>query len=143
MSKWEKSSAGLVDLFSRIVPAGPDVQHRQMFGYPAAFVNGNLFAGLFKQHLMIRLAAHDEAAFLQRPNSAPFSPMPGRPIKGYVMFSDPLTENEDDLRDWLRRALDSIAKLPAKTARAVSSAKPARLAKSARAAKSTRVPKKK
>jgi TfoX/Sxy family transcriptional regulator of competence genes len=30
------------------VAALPEIQQRKMFGYPAAFVNGHMFAGVFQ-----------------------------------------------------------------------------------------------
>ena len=35
---WKKSPAALVEAFDAVVPA-PPAERRQMFGYPAAFVN--------------------------------------------------------------------------------------------------------
>ena len=48
---WEKPSFDFVNLFSR----------EKMSGYPCAFVNGNLFTGLFKQSTIFRLSSSDRA----------------------------------------------------------------------------------
>ena len=53
--KWTKSPPELVELFDEVVPSAPAVQRRQMFGYPAAFVNGNMFAGLHQSNVVLRL----------------------------------------------------------------------------------------
>jgi len=111
---WEKSSADLVRLFQQIVPTGPTVQHKQMFGYPCAFVNGNLFTGLFQQGMIFRLSPSDQAAFLDQPGAVQFAPMPGRSMKGYVMFSDPFAAGEETLGDWLKCALQFASRLPPK-----------------------------
>jgi hypothetical protein len=42
---WRKSPDALVEKFSQIVPPDPRVERRKMFGYPAAFVGGNMFIG--------------------------------------------------------------------------------------------------
>ena len=39
---WKKAPAALIDLFGASLPDDPRIERRQMFGYPAAFVNGNL-----------------------------------------------------------------------------------------------------
>ena len=52
--KWQKSSQGLIDLFESVMPGPPAVQ-RKMFGYPAGFVNGNMFMGLFQESMILRL----------------------------------------------------------------------------------------
>ena len=54
---WKKSPPAPVDTFTRVVPADPSIARRQMFGYPAAFVNGNMFAGLHEARFVLRLDA--------------------------------------------------------------------------------------
>lgn len=55
---WQKSSPELIARFDACLPDDPLVERRQMFGYPCAFVNGNMFVGLHEQNLIMRL---DEA----------------------------------------------------------------------------------
>jgi hypothetical protein len=52
--KWQKSPQDLVDLFASVMPCPPAVQ-RKMFGYPAGFINGNMFMGLFQDDMILRL----------------------------------------------------------------------------------------
>jgi hypothetical protein len=111
---WEKSSADLVSLFKQIVPAGPNIQHKQMFGYPCAFVNGNLFTGLFKQGMIFRLSSSDQTAFLDQQDTAYFEPMPGRKMTGYVICDDPFAAGEAEMTNWMRCALEFASKLPPK-----------------------------
>src|SRR5947207_15404751 len=72
--KWVKSPPELVALFASIMP-GPPVEPRKMFGYPAGFVGGNMFGGLFQDKLILRLGESDRASFLGQPGAAPFEPM--------------------------------------------------------------------
>src|SRR6185312_16172152 len=44
---WEKAPAELADRFTATVSAMPGAQVRKMFGYPAGFVNGQMFIGIF------------------------------------------------------------------------------------------------
>ena len=53
---WTKSPPSLVELFDKSVPSGENISRRKMFGYPAAFANGNLFAGLHQNDFIIRLS---------------------------------------------------------------------------------------
>lgn len=39
---WKKSSAELVNSFAAAIAELPELEPRQMFGYPAAFANGHL-----------------------------------------------------------------------------------------------------
>ena len=51
--------------FTKLVPAEPGVTMRPMFGNLAAFVNGNMFAGLFGDDLFVRLP-DDQAAPIRK-----------------------------------------------------------------------------
>jgi len=70
--------------FTKLVPDQPNVGLRPMFGNLAAFVNGNLFAGLFGEDLFVRLPA-DESTAVKEQGGRDFEPMPGRAMKGYVI----------------------------------------------------------
>jgi len=114
---WEKSSPALVALFDRAVPDDPRVERRQMFGYPAAFANGNLFIGLHRQDFVIRLSAADRVAFTAHYGDHPFAPMPGRPMHAYVRLPAALMEDEAERAQWIARALANALTLPAKVAK--------------------------
>jgi hypothetical protein len=45
MPEWKKSPADLRDSFAAALDGFPEAQRRQMFGYPAAFANGNMWTG--------------------------------------------------------------------------------------------------
>ena len=45
--EWEKAPADLAERFTTTVSAMPGAQVRKMFGYPAGFVNGQMFTGNF------------------------------------------------------------------------------------------------
>lgn len=42
----EEIASTLIHLFDAVLPFGPEIERRKMFGYPAAFLNSHLFAGL-------------------------------------------------------------------------------------------------
>src|SRR5215471_13018810 len=83
--KWRKSPEALVEKFSKLVPEDRRVARRQMFGYPAAFANGNLFMGLYQDSMILRLSADDRPKFLVLAGARAFEPMPGRPMREYVV----------------------------------------------------------
>jgi hypothetical protein len=80
-----KSPQDLIDTFEAVVP-GPPAQQRKMFGYPAAFVNGNMFMGLFAESMLIRLPQELRDNLLELPDASVFEPMPGRPMREYSWF---------------------------------------------------------
>ena len=61
-SVWRKSPGDLVALFYGALLDDPRVERRQMFGYPCAFVGGNLFTGLHQESVIVRLAEGDRLA---------------------------------------------------------------------------------
>ena len=81
--KWRAAPAPLVARFEHVVAGLPEVLQRKMFGYPAAFVKGHMFAGVFQASLFVRLAE-----------------------------KEPIVESEARLTAWLSRALRHAASLP-------------------------------
>lgn len=108
-SVWAKSPPALVEAFDAALPiTAPDVQRRQMFGYPCAFVNGHMFAGLHEHRLIVRVPS--QAA------SHPFVVM-GRTMKNYVALDDPLALSAAERSDWVARALAFTRSLPPKASK--------------------------
>jgi TfoX/Sxy family transcriptional regulator of competence genes len=60
---WTKSPQSLIDLFDKSVPPSATVSRRKMFGYPAAFANGNLFIGLHQNDFIVRVSEEDRVRF--------------------------------------------------------------------------------
>ena len=99
--------------FESVVPDHPDITLRPMFGNSAAFVNGNLFMGLYGPDVFVRLP-EDERARLTEQGGSPFSPMPGRPMKEYVVLPEAWRGEPDRVREWARRSVEWAEELPAK-----------------------------
>ncbi|MBN8509957.1 MAG: TfoX/Sxy family protein [Burkholderiales bacterium] len=108
MTTWKKVPADLAAAFDAALPSAVDVERRKMFGCPAAFVNGNLFAGLHEDRLMIRLPAEAAA----RP-----CVLLGRTMREYALFADAPEMAPRDMAGWIRRAYDFTRALPAKAAK--------------------------
>jgi len=106
-------------LFRDALPPDERVRVRLMFGNLSAFVNGNLFAGLFGDALFVRLAEPDRGAVLAESDAALFDPMPGRPMREYVLLPDAWLRQPEQLRHWLQRSLESTGALPPKPAKPV------------------------
>jgi TfoX/Sxy family transcriptional regulator of competence genes len=102
--QWQKSSPAMVEMFEAIAP-GPPVERRKMFGYPAAFVNGNFFMGLFQDDLILRLPEEARAELLKMKGARQFEPMPGRPMKEYVVVPSRLVDDQSALAPWITKSL--------------------------------------
>ena len=85
---------------------GPPAVQKKMFGYPAGFVNGTLFMGLFQDELMLRLPESYRQKLLESGKAQPFEPMPGRPMREYVAIPDALKCNRKELAVWIAHAFE-------------------------------------
>jgi hypothetical protein len=114
MPGFEKSPPQLVDRFGAVLDRFPEAQRRKMFGYPAAFVGGNMVTGLHGRNWVVRLPDTDREELLRLDGAAPFEPMPGRPMRGFAVVP-PLVVGDDAAIDgWVRRALAHGRTMPAK-----------------------------
>ena len=111
---WAKSSRGLVDLFTQSLPRDGSVAVRKMFGFPAAFVHGNMFAGLFEEQMFVRLAPRRRETLDAEFGAVAFEPMPGRPMKAYTLVPEDLMADDEPLAALLADAFAHAAGLPAK-----------------------------
>jgi TfoX/Sxy family transcriptional regulator of competence genes len=85
-----------------------------MFGYPALFLNGNMFAGTFQDKVVARLADDARARALGS-GAKQFEPMPGRPMKEYVVVPATDVVKPAALAKWIAQAHAYATTLPEKT----------------------------
>jgi TfoX/Sxy family transcriptional regulator of competence genes len=104
-----------VRVFEKAVHSLRGVEGRKMFGYPAIFVNGNMFAGLVRNAMVLRLGEDHRQQFLQLPGAKPFIAM-GRRMTEWVVVPPAMRRSESDLKRWLGTALEHGRSLPAKVA---------------------------
>jgi hypothetical protein len=110
----EPSPPELIARFSSILDRFPEADRRKMFGFPAAFVGGNLATGLYNDGWMVRLGPDETARVIADGGGRPFEPMPGRPMSGYVLLPPGEVSNDAAIEAWVRRALAYAATLPPK-----------------------------
>ena len=114
MPAFSKSPPALVERFHSVLGRHPDVQQRQMFGYPAAFIGGNLVTSLFHDQWVIRLPDADREQLRAIKGSGPFAPMAGREMKGYAIVPPSIVADDAALDGWLERAFANGRGLPRK-----------------------------
>ena len=117
MPKWKPAPEALVLTFEKALQSVPEAQPRKVFGYPAAFVNGQMLAGLHQEHMILRLSTDGRTQFQEREGGKIFEPMPGRPMREYVVVPTPLLKSEKQLTTWLGNALAYAKSLPPKVAK--------------------------
>lgn len=122
-TSWQKPEPGLVERFSASLPDAPGIERREMFGCPCAFVNGNMFAGVHEQRVILRLPQAARERLCAAGAAQPFSVM-GRTMREYVAVEDATGRPQDQLVAWLEEAFAFAAGLPPKAARAKSKSTP-------------------
>ncbi len=124
---WDKSPPTLIEAFDKALPDDPRVDRRKMFGYPCAFVNGNMFTGLHQHDLIVRLDEPERAELMELAGSGPFEPFPGRAMREYVAVPRNMIENPKILAGWVSKGFSyglSLVPKPPKKKRAQKGAKP-------------------
>ncbi len=96
--------------FESLVPEDPRVEIKPMFGNLGAFVNGNMFMGLFGADVGVKLAEPDQQK-LVKAGGGPFGPKE-RPMSGYVTL--PVAFTRTKARPWIAKSLDHVGALPKK-----------------------------
>lgn len=118
MSSMPKPGEVTKELFRSALPDDERVLVRPMFGQLAGFVNGNMFSGIYGDAIFVRLGDADREALLREPGAEVFAPMAGRPMKEYVVLPEAWLEEPARVEQWLARALEATAVLPAKEPKA-------------------------
>lgn len=112
-----KASEQDKERFRRVVPDHPDVVVKPMFGNLGAFINGNMFAGLFGSTIGVKLSDADRGILESSERTVPFGPAE-RPMGGYTGLPEVWNEEGDGddtrARAWAEKALGYIATLPPK-----------------------------
>jgi hypothetical protein len=111
--QWRKSPDSLVKVFDHSLPIVDGVERRPKFGYPCAFFKGHLFCGLHGDGIIVLLPeAHREALVAQ--GASLFEPVPGQPMKEYVVVPAEIVADRRKLRELLSDALAHVSSLAPK-----------------------------
>jgi len=102
------------EFFRSILPDDPRITIRPMFGNISAFVNGNMFAGLFGNDLFVRVSEESRKELLEKNGASLLEPMKGKPMKDYVVIPKAWRNQPETMRLWVTRSLDWTSKLPPK-----------------------------
>lgn len=105
----------LADRIRELVPAGPDVTERRMFGGLAFLVAGNMaVAASGRGGLMVRVDPDATEALAAEPHAGPFE-MRGRPVDGWLRIDVDGVRTQRDLGPWVERGVAYARSLPPKS----------------------------
>jgi TfoX/Sxy family transcriptional regulator of competence genes len=103
----------LADRLLRATAHMPEITTRKMFGGFAVMWRGNMLAGVIGDDLMVRIGADAYEDALDQPGAATME-FTGKPMKGMVTVLADHVSSEEDVADWVERAVTFVETLPAK-----------------------------
>ena len=104
---------GLAERVREILEDEPGFDEKKMFGGLCFLLFGNMVCGIIKDDLIVRVGADKYEAMLLVPHTRKFE-ITGRPLTGWVMVLGRALDDDDDLGDWLQRAVSFVRTLPPK-----------------------------
>jgi len=90
-----------------------NVEEQALFGCACFLLDGKVLAGVWEDALIARLGPDEADAALREPHVRAFD-ITGRPMRNWVAVEPEGVEDDDQLRDWIRRAEAFVGTLPAK-----------------------------
>ncbi len=103
----------LADRIRQSLARRRSVEERKMFGCVCFLINGNALAGVWKDRLIARLGPDEGEAALREPHVRAFD-ITGRPMRNWVAVEPEGVEDDEQLHDWVHRALKFVTTLPKK-----------------------------
>ena len=104
----------LADRIRELVPSGPEVTERRMFGGLAFLVTGNMaVAASGRGGLMVRVDPDATDALAAEPHAGPFE-MRGRPVDGWLRVDADGLRTRQELAHWVELGVAYARSLPAR-----------------------------
>ncbi len=107
---YDESLAGRVE---DALSATTGIVKKGMFGVACYMRDGNAFAGVWDDSLIVRTGPEDYEAALAEPFVREFD-ITGKPMTGWVVVGPDGIDEDSSLRDWLNRAMEFARTLPRK-----------------------------
>ncbi len=90
-----------------------NIEEKKMFGGVGFLLNGNLLVGVWKDSLCVRLGPDEGEEALKEPHVKKFD-ITGRPMKNWVLVEPEGIMSDDQINDWIERAMKFVTTLPGK-----------------------------
>lgn len=89
------------------------VEEKKMFGCVCFLHNGNALVGVWRDRLIARLGPDEGEAALLEPHVRQFD-ITGKPMRNWIAVESAGIGDDDQLQDWIERALAFVQVLPKK-----------------------------
>jgi len=97
--------AGLAERVRECFENHLDPEEKKMFGGLAFMVNGHMCIGIVKETLMVRVGSENYQDALKQPHARKMD-FTGKPLKGFIYVDHLGFENDKDLVNWVKKALE-------------------------------------
>jgi len=97
----------------KVIARWPNTTHKKMFGGVCHLMSGNMFCGVYKEFLILRLGEDAAADALDQKHVRVFD-ITGKPMRGWVMVDKKGFKSDDILKNWLDKARILVKTLPPK-----------------------------
>lgn len=98
---------------NKIISTWKGTSRKKMFGGICYLIRGNMFSGVYKDFLILRLGEKGAAEALRAEHVRPMD-ITGKPMKGWVMVAQKGFQDDEALAGWLDEAREFVKSLPGK-----------------------------
>jgi hypothetical protein len=105
---------GLAQRVCEILEEEPGFAEKKMFGGICFLLFGNMVCGIIKSDLIVRIGAANYSEALKMPHTKKFD-LTGKALTGWVMVLCDGLDSDDELTDWIKKAVNFVRTLPAKS----------------------------
>jgi TfoX/Sxy family transcriptional regulator of competence genes len=104
---------GLAQRVREILEEEPGFNEKKMFGGICFLLFGNMVCGIIKDDLIVRVGADNYIAALTLPHTRKFD-LTGKALTGWVMVLSRALDSDEELSDWVQKAVKFVRTLPPK-----------------------------
>jgi len=104
---------GIEGRIKKVISRWKNTEAKKMFGGVCHLLDGNMFCGVYKDFLILRLGEEESKAALKSLYVRPFD-ITGKPLKGWVMVEKEGFKSDEALKAWLVKAKEFVSTLPSK-----------------------------
>jgi hypothetical protein len=98
---------------NKVISRWKNTDAKKMFGGVCYLLDGNMFCGVYKDFLILRLGEKESKESGALPFVRPFD-ITGKPMKGWVMVGKQGFKSDEVLKAWLVKAKEFVRTLPSK-----------------------------
>ena len=104
---------GLAQRVREILEEEPGFDEKKMFGGICFLLFGNMVCGIIKDDLIVRVGAAKYDVALKMPHTKKFD-LTGKALTGWVMVLSTALDSDEELSDWVQKAVPFVRTLPPK-----------------------------